>query len=102
MSVSTGPRVSVPTAHSFTLERLTSLRCSLDSSLPSTPAGFNRMDGTGVGRLDGSPGAISFTLKDGERYTQDALAFSMQGEAGAITCPEQQLNVGPGFTATGP
>jgi hypothetical protein len=71
---------------SFTKTSVTSSTCTLETSLPSSPAGFNQQVGVAAGTLqDGSSATISWTFKDGGAggIAADKIQFVIKNAAGA-------------------
>jgi hypothetical protein len=69
------------TGGSFTKTTVTNSSCLTDSSLPTSPAGFNKQEGTANGTLQGgAPGTISWTFKDGGPggVAADRVAFTIR------------------------
>jgi hypothetical protein len=69
----------------FTKTSVTSSTCSNDSSLPASPAGFNKQVGEASGKLqDGSNATISWTFKDGGSggVAADKIQFTIKNAGG--------------------
>jgi hypothetical protein len=82
---------------SFTKTAVTTSTCSNDTSLPTSPAGFNKQVGTATGTLNGGgAGTISWTFKDGGPggIAADKVAFTIRNASNAIVKQVNEQSAG--------